>query len=378
MASKRKLDRNGWLEVRDNPISKVGVFPYMGHEIGAPEPDRIYYVYRSAEELGRQETIDSFRLMPFIDDHEWLGVHGTAAEKKGIQGTIGEQVYFDEPYLRGNIKILSNAALNNIDQGKVELSPGYDSKYIFDEGVFNGERYDAIQTDILANHLALVQDGRTGKDIRVLDHNTITIDTTELIPMTLEEMLAAIAALSEDDKAALLAALTPTMDEEPEEKTEDDAAEEAAAIDEAVTAAEDIIEAAESGDVAAIEEAAEDATEAAADLDEAQATMDAMAKQLKALQAKVKNMDEGAILKRIAGRDQLAAKVSRHIGTFDHAMMTTDQVAAYGVKKLGIKCAKGTEAVALDAWMQGRTPDADKRTMDSKLTGSLKDKWGTK
>ncbi|MDE9567464.1 DUF2213 domain-containing protein, partial [Xenorhabdus bovienii] len=37
---------NGWLEVKDNPISKVGVFDYMGSEIGAPNPGDLYRVYR--------------------------------------------------------------------------------------------------------------------------------------------------------------------------------------------------------------------------------------------------------------------------------------------------------------------------------------------
>jgi hypothetical protein len=379
MASKRKLDRHGWLEVTGNPISKVGVFPYLGSEIGAPDLDKVYHVYRSAEELSRPETLDSFRLMPFIDDHEWMGAHGTAAEKKGIQGTIGEQVYYDEPYLRANIKILSNAALTKINGGKVELSPGYDSEYELSSGVFDGQSYDYIQTNIIANHLALVEQGRTGRDVRVLDHQTFTVKTEDAQSMTIEEILAALAELSAEDKAQLLAALNPTADEQPEE-TEDagDTPAEKAAEADVEAAAEQIIEAVASGSVEEVLEAATEVEEAAEDLETAKATMDAMKKQIQALQEQAKTMDEGAILKRIAGRDQLAAKVSRHVGTFDHAMMTTQQVAEYGVKKLGVKCAKGSEAVALDAFMQGRTPDADKRTMDSNVTGSLKDKWGAK
>ncbi|STZ15545.1 Uncharacterized protein conserved in bacteria [Morganella morganii] len=84
--TKRTYDNNGWLEVKDNPISKAGVFDYLGAEIGAPEPDRIYKVFRPPEELGSEETIKSFRLTPFIVDHEMLGKNATPAEKKGIQG----------------------------------------------------------------------------------------------------------------------------------------------------------------------------------------------------------------------------------------------------------------------------------------------------
>ncbi|UPS61655.1 DUF2213 domain-containing protein [Providencia rettgeri] len=84
--TKRTYDNNGWLEVTDNPISKVGVFDYLGAEIGAPVPDKIYRVLRPPEELASEATINSFKLTPFIIEHEMLGKHATPAEKKGIQG----------------------------------------------------------------------------------------------------------------------------------------------------------------------------------------------------------------------------------------------------------------------------------------------------
>lgn len=377
MASKRKHDKNGWVEIPMNPISKIGVFPYLGSEIGAPNPDQIYYVYRSEEELSRPETIDSFKLLPFVDDHEWLGANGTAAEKKGIQGVIGEQVIYEAPYLKANLKILSNAALSTIDSGKIELSPAYDCDYEQSSGSFDGQAYDYKQVGIIANHLALVQEGRTGKDIRVLDHKTFTVDLKENT-MTLAELLAAIAELSAEDKAKLLDSLKPTEDELPEEKTEDEDAEktedDAEGVIEAVV---DALEAVVEGDEAAAEEAAADIAEEAVDLETTQA-MDSMRKQIKKLQSQVQSMDEGAILKRIAKRDELVARVKPHTGTFDHAMMTHDAVAQYGVKKLGIKCAPGTEAIALDAWLQGKKPAMSQKAMDSKSTNSLKDKWGAK
>lgn len=375
MASKRKHDKNGWVEIPMNPISKIGVFPYLGSEIGAPNPDQIYYVYRSEEELSRPETIDSFKLLPFVDDHEWLGANGTAAEKKGIQGVIGEQVIYEAPYLKANLKILSNAALSTIDSGKIELSPAYDCDYEQSSGSFDGQAYDYKQVGIIANHLALVQEGRTGKDIRVLDHKTFTVDLKENT-MTLAELLAAIAELSAEDKAKLLDSLKPTEDELPEEKTEDAEKTEDDA-DGVIEAVVDALEAVVEGDEVAAEEAAADIAEEAVDLETTQA-MDSMRKQIKKLQGQVQSMDEGAILKRIAKRDELVARVKPHTGTFDHAMMTHDAVAQYGVKKLGIKCAPGTEAIALDAWLQGQKPVMSQKAMDSKSTNSLKDKWGAK
>ncbi|MDE9483842.1 DUF2213 domain-containing protein [Xenorhabdus bovienii] len=418
--SKRTYDLNGWLEVKDNPISKVGVFDYMGSEIGAPNPGDLYRVYRPAEELESQATIESFKLKPFIDEHEMLGKDGTPAEKKGIEGVIGENVYFDYPYLRGNIKILSNAALNQIDNGKIELSPGYRCRYEFTPGTFEGEQYDAIQRDIRGNHLALVEEGRTGIDVAVQDHSVITIDTMELVNMATEEnnenttdngftpeQVEQLQALI----AAAIAGQAPVTDEDPEKKETSDEdpeqkqtdSEEEKKAEDAVEEAETAAEAAETGEPEAVEnaeiaiEAAEEAIETAKEhLDPA--TTDSLSRRIKRIRrgiqamddismlkrkvnrlAKAKpTMDTGEMIKQLAGRDTLAQKLVPFVGVFDHGTMTKQGVAEYGVKQLGIPCQKGQETIALDAWMHGRVPDSQKSTtaMDAASTQqSIKDKW---
>ena len=422
--TKRTYDLNGWLEVKDNPISKAGVFDYLGSEIGAPEPDRIYKVFRPPEELDNEETIQSFRLTPFIVDHEMLGKDATPAEKKGIQGVIGENVYFDHPYLRGNIKIFSDAALSDIGGGKIDLSPGYRSRYDFDNpGVYEGEAYEVVQRHLRGNHLALVDEGRTGADVAVQDHLVITIDTKELIRMSEEdknktpttdegsftpEQLEQLKTMI----AAAVSAGKPSTDEDPEKKEttdEDPDSEKEKVAEDAEKAVEDAeaeAEKAESGDPEAVEaaevaiEAAEEAiSEAKDELDKA--TTDGLNRRLKRLKRGFTTMDEmssmkrkiarlekskptmdtGTLLKQIGERDALAQKLTPFIGVFDHAAMTKQQVAEYGAEKLGVKCDKGTESIALNAWMQGRVPDSQKArvTMDAAAgVDSIMEKWGKK
>ncbi|MEA1624473.1 DUF2213 domain-containing protein [Salmonella enterica] len=425
--TKRTYDNNGWLEVKDNPISKVGVFDYLGAEIGAPEPDRIYKVFRPPEELGSEETIKSFRLTPFIVDHEMLGKNATPAEKKGIQGVIGENVYFEHPYLRGNIKIFSDAALSDISSGKIDLSPGYRSRYDFgNPGVYEGEAYEVVQRHLRGNHLALVDEGRTGADVAVQDHLVVTIDTKELIRMSEEDKDKKQPTGDENGftpeqveqikqiVVAALAAGTPATDGDPEKKETTDGdpdpekktGDAEAEAEKAVEDAEAEAEKAESGDPEAVEaaevaiETAEEAiAEAKEELD--QATTDSLTRRLKRLKRSIASMDEmssmkrkiarlekakptmdtGELLKQIGERDALAHKLTPFIGVFDHAPMTKQQVAEYGVEKLGIQCAKGTESVSLNAWMQGRTPDSQKAhaTMDTAAgTDSIMKKWGEK
>ena len=434
--SKRTVDWNGFMEVKDNPLSKSGIYPYLGSEIpGAEEPDRIYYVYRPAEELARQETIDSFKLMPFIDEHEILGKSGMPAERKGMQGTIGEQVYYDEPYLRGNIKIHSSAAQSLIKAGKVELSPCYGCDWVKGDGTFDGKPYQYTQRNIMGNHLALVEEGRTGPDVAVQDHRKFTLDSAELLPMEFTpEQLAQLKALIAEMMGTTTGDEDPVkpdaVDADPEMPKDEDVIvdpveeivtpEQAGAAEEAVTAAEEAQAAIE--EVAeAIEEVASAAEEvvAAADskrkpaqdkLTKAKAKLagartkhtrlaadaklktrlakdgamvrqiDALQKQIKALQAKPAQDSVAATISQVADRDALANQVTQHVGVFDHSRMTADGVAKYAVDKLGIKCAKGSEAIALDAWMQGRKPAHETIARDSApKTGaaSAHSLWGT-
>ena len=182
--SARQYDINGWPEIQDNPLSRVGVFEYLGSSINAPEPDRIYRVYRPEKELSDPECIESFKLLPWVIDHTMLGEEETPAEQKGIHGVIGENVYFDNKsqMLKGNIKVFSEHHENLIDSGKKELSLGYRCKYLFNRnGTFNGEPYDTIQTQIRGNHLASVDEGRMGPAVAVLD--SVTFDSRDFVIM---------------------------------------------------------------------------------------------------------------------------------------------------------------------------------------------------
>ena len=338
--SAQTTDINGYVEIKGNPLSKVGVFPYLGREIGAPEPDRIYKVYRPEEELSSPETIASFKLMPLVDEHAMRGDEAdgfTPAERKGLHGVIGEDVYFDTPYLRGNLKIYSESAKGLVKSGtKRELSPGYRFKLDPTPGTFNGEAYDAIQREIRANHLALVEEGRTGPDVAVLD--------TAKHLCALDSQLLKEAVTMADE-------LTPA----PAEAKDMDLEQQIRAVLAKIKAES---EAAEVEDTPSPSDPAPNPTPMGADQT---AAMDELRKQVADLTAKLATaQDSGAVIAGIAARDALYAKVSPFIGAFDHASMTADQLAAYAVKKLEVPCAAGAERVALDAWLHGRTPDSKK------------------
>src|ERR1700741_3702791 len=102
------------------------------------------------------------------------------AEKKGVHGVIGEEVYFEEPYLRGNLKIISENLDEKINYDKKELSIGYRCDYDVVSGYYNNIKYDAIQRNIRGNHIALVDEGRSGHDVAVLDSQIFTFDKMDV------------------------------------------------------------------------------------------------------------------------------------------------------------------------------------------------------
>jgi len=84
--------------------------------------------------------------------------------------------------------------------------------------------------------------------------------------------------------------------------------------------------------------------------------------QIKALNAQVEALKSGgvkALLGEISKRDALASQISKFVGAFDHAEKTLEEVAKYGVEKLGLKAPAGQEQIALDAYFVGRTPKCE-------------------
>lgn len=365
--SARQYDGNGWAEIRGNPISKVGVFPYLGRSIDARlEPDRIYMVYRPEEELANPETISSFRLVPWVDDHPHtlLGPEEAGrvpAEEKGIHGVIGEDVYFDEGVLYANLKIFSDDLADVISDGKRELSVGYGCRYEISSGIYNGEHYDAIQRGIRGNHIATVTEGRMGPDVAVLDQMKFSLDAQEFKmadkdkddeKKSMDALLKTVA----DMKATLDKMCADDEDKEKKDKEASDAEESEKKDREAADkAAKDADEDKEKDK----DKSASDAVVKAAS--DSKAAMDAVVKLTADLET-LKQDGVRRVLKEIRQRDELAQQTSAFVGSFDASEMTLAEVAKYGADKLGLKVEAGHEVSALGAYFVGRTPPSKQPT----------------
>lgn len=169
--TKRHKDINGYLHVEISPLTKETVNPYYGREIPGWEdkeldPEKIYYGYRAGREL--KKALETFNGIPVLDEHKLDSAERPLKEER--VGYTGTSAAWEAPYIMNALIITDAAAIELIESNKQrELSASYRYKPVFEAGYFNGKKYDFIMTEIQANHIALVSEGRAGSDVLVYD-----------------------------------------------------------------------------------------------------------------------------------------------------------------------------------------------------------------
>lgn len=419
----KQVDHNDFWYIKDNPLSKVGVFPYLGKQISSElEPDKIYQVYRPAEELLSDKTINSFKLLPIVDDHTMLGTEPgmVPAEEKGVHGTSGSDVYGKDGKLYGDLKIYSETLKDEIEAGKKELSMGYFCDYELTPGTFDGQHYDAVQRNIRGNHIALVEEGRMGSDVRVMDRK-ITMDSMkEINSMVKSAKRGNRQAFDEDvDKRELIRevmaiAAKPNEDfaggeQEKEETIAKKLEEMSYNRSESGTANDDEVDKREGirqimaivreagGSEEQIREAAgiaekisyndsersgndeepkkdgedEEPESCAGDEDED----DDKKSEIKELKESMDAMPK-AVFAELAKRDRLYKTIQEKtgIGTFDCSLMTEKEVARYACDKLDLGAAKGEEIAVLKGYLKAVKTSEIGYSLDSSVRSRGEDK----
>lgn len=177
--SARSIDDNGFLHVTGCNITKEQVAPYFGREIPnwqrlGLNPDEIYKLYRPAAEI--KKAVESCNGIPIqLEHHEDLADAPAKETRIGSTGTDGE---FRAPYLVNSLHFTDADAIRRIQDGSMrELSLCYRYEPVAKHGVFNGEEYDLVMTNLSCNHVALVEKGRAGHDVFVKDSEPAGLKT---------------------------------------------------------------------------------------------------------------------------------------------------------------------------------------------------------
>jgi hypothetical protein len=234
-ASVRSYDANGHLKVEVSPVTKAAVNPYYGHEIPNSkalglEPNKVYYLLRDPLELER--AVSTFANLPILIKHQPTFANEYA--KHLVMGATGSNVFWEAPYIKSDMAFWSEQAIAGIEsKEQTELSSSYHYDADMTPGAYEGMRYDGVMRNIKGNHVALVDVGRAGSDVVVMDRNPFF---TEGNPMTKQQKLAAARARAkqaltaklaadakpEDIDAILVALAQDAADAEAEEKAAED------------------------------------------------------------------------------------------------------------------------------------------------------------
>lgn len=137
--------------------TRVGVFDYV-------LPDgSIMHELRHPDEVWSSDSIETLKMIPVTLDHP-ATVRVTAETAKRYQvGATGENIRPDGQWVVVPIVITDQKAIDSVEAGKTsQVSLGYQTELVPENGVYDGVPYTHRQTNIRYNHLALVDRARAG------------------------------------------------------------------------------------------------------------------------------------------------------------------------------------------------------------------------
>lgn len=159
---------DGCLACFNVPIARIGTYKYLREELGL-EGSGIVDVYRTADEVFDETAIASFEGKAFTDTHPSVDVTADnwsiygKGDIRNVRRGKGDKSHL----LLADIMVRDPIVINEIRSGaKREISAGYECEYVERDGKI-------YQTKIRGNHVALVQAGRAGSQVKIYDEKKI-------------------------------------------------------------------------------------------------------------------------------------------------------------------------------------------------------------
>jgi hypothetical protein len=152
-----RIDDNGYLRV-DGVAAREGVMTYMQAD------GTVIKEYVPASTLADAEALDMLTGSPVTVEHP--GVLNADTATQHSRGSVSK-ASVDGGTLNVGVVITSKEAIDVVQRGKRQLSPGYRAELDMTPGEFNGIQYDAVQIKRTYNHLAIVDSARGGPECRL-------------------------------------------------------------------------------------------------------------------------------------------------------------------------------------------------------------------
>ena len=198
------MDLSQFIQVKDDSllklhknvaIAKSGIYQYHFSELrglfdgdfSIPEHHisrTIFNVLRPKEVL--KDSKNLFIQLPLTREHpeDFVTPENIKDDKTGWIGWTGDSSQIatleteDEITINSTLNIVDKVGLHAYDSGIKEVSPGYIAEFKWQDGKDkNGTDYQIVMTRINeVNHLALVDNGRGGKEASILDNKYLDKD----------------------------------------------------------------------------------------------------------------------------------------------------------------------------------------------------------
>jgi len=161
----------------DARLTRIGVLPYTLSD------GSVRRELRHPDEVFDAESLATLQSAPVTDLAHHRSLIGPHNWKEAALGHA-ENIRSDARYVEGELVINDAATATDVENAKLsDISCGYECKLDFTPGVFEGERYDAIQRAIRYNHVAVLPKGRgragTDVGVRLDSGDAVCIDNGE-------------------------------------------------------------------------------------------------------------------------------------------------------------------------------------------------------
>ena len=180
-------------------FARTGVQKYLAGSLGLYHLDAadVVDVYREETEVFNTDSIESFRSSPVTLGHprvngEPIKVSPENAKEYQMGMLEGIPVR-DEDFLKGTIVVTNQEAMDAIEDGTKQLSPGYVCDILMKKDDEGNERY--YQSNIRGNHIAIVDKGRGGTSVTLADDDSEKLAIQDELKETKKNLLAATTKL---------------------------------------------------------------------------------------------------------------------------------------------------------------------------------------
>lgn len=162
--SKPTIDQNGYLHA-DARVTRAGVFVY--HKADGSTTREL----RHPDDVFKADSMATLENRPVTDGHPYPGKLDAKNTKQFAVGNLVKSPVKNDIYLDTRMMVTDQTAIDKImreDSPVREISCGYECKMVKESGIYQGERYDERQTNIVYNHVAIVDKGRAGPQARLV------------------------------------------------------------------------------------------------------------------------------------------------------------------------------------------------------------------